>query len=290
MKSSDFLVHLARLASQPHCILGGHIAARLAMSAQAALQQGGSDDHEGDCVPTPWEDREKIEITPSGLAIVSMHGALYRGFDQFTAWIWDVCRFEFLENAIATVRSRPDVRAVLFDVDSPGGSVIGTQETAAQIAQLSSEKPTFAFTAGYCASAAYYLASQCGRIISTPSAYVGSVGTKIAFYDVTEMLTKAGIKLELVTGGRLKGMCEPGKPLTDEERAFLQADVDRLTDDFRAAVRSGRGKDIAEDDMQGQVFAGSVALGKNLVDALALTRADVLAEISAQLPQTVAVA
>jgi len=135
------------------------------------------------------------------------------------------------------------VQAVFLDMDSPGGTVNGTPELAALVADVSKAKYTYAFTDGQMCSAAYWIASQSDAVFATPSARVGSIGVLLPMLDESKAFEQAGIKDELFAAGKYKSVGVPGLLLTDEQRAWLQSDVDKIYADFKAAVLA-RGRRI----------------------------------------------
>jgi hypothetical protein len=128
----------------------------------------------------------------------------------------------------------PSVRTLLLDVDSPGGTVTGVPELAAQIAAF--PKPTLAFTSGEACSAAYWLASQADDFLATPSASVGSVGVYLALLDSSAALARSGLFVDVIKAGTYKAAGFPGTSLSEEQRALLQERVDMVHRMFMGAI------------------------------------------------------
>ena len=122
---------------------------------------------------------------------------------------------------------------------------------------------------------------------ATRSATLGCIGTYIALYDRTEQLKAAGIKLELFAAGAYKGMCLDGNPLTDPQRAFLQAVTDRSNQMFTEFVIERRGA-IAAETMQGQWFDGEQAVELGLADQIVAGLPAVLAALRPHIPAAAA--
>jgi signal peptide peptidase SppA len=121
----------------------------------------------------------------------------------------------------------PEVGAIVFDVDSPGGSVYGVHELAEKIySARSKEKPIIASVNGLAASAAYWLASAADEIVVTPSGEVGSIGVYAVHTDISKLEEKFGIKTTLVSAGKFKTEGNPHEPLTEEGTEAIQARVD----------------------------------------------------------------
>lgn len=228
----------------------------------AAVQASDGEDGGGDwCLP--WE--VPIYTVANGVGIVDITGPLAKGYDAITCWAWGMMSTDRLQAALSDLAARADVSVVILKFNSPGGMAQGTPETAAQIAALAQSKLTIAFTDTLCCSAAYWMACQCEIVTATVSANVGSIGTYLALYDYTEYLANEGIKLELFARGTYKALGIAGRPLTDEQRAFLEGEVDRTNARFLAAVRAAR-PGVTDDTMQGQWFDGEQALAAGLID------------------------
>lgn len=144
------------------------------------------------------------------------------------------------------VMSDPSVGAVVLDVDSPGGTVSGVPELAAEIYAARGTKPIVAVSNSIMASAAYYIASAADEISVTPSGEVGSIGIIAIHEDASGAYEQMGIRHTLVTAGKYKAEHSPYQPLTDDARASLQKSVDEYYDDFVSAVAKHRGTSPAE--------------------------------------------
>lgn len=207
---------------------------------------------------------EKLPVLPDGLTVILVWGTLGRGWSVEEQWWLNAVEVDELT---AAVTGTPKGSAVVLWFRSPGGISTGIPETAAALRQLGKSRALLAFTDDLCASAAYWLASQCASITATPTARVGSIGVYNAFYDFCEFLAKAGVKLELFKAGSMKGAGLPGNPLSDEEREHIQNGVDECYREFTRDVLRNRRLD--KETMQGQCFCGVNAKASNLVDGFA---------------------
>ena len=161
-----------------------------------------------------------------------------------------------------------EVKTILFHIDSPGGVVGGVEETARKIAGLN--KPTIAYTDGMMASAAYWLGASADRVISSPSADVGSVGVYMAIPDMSGLYQASGINMVVIKSSAtpLKAAGLEGTSLTDAQIANFQEQVDAIYSDFVSAIKVKR-KMVQADALQGQTMSGKVASTKGLVTGLA---------------------
>ncbi|MFA5077533.1 MAG: signal peptide peptidase SppA [Candidatus Micrarchaeia archaeon] len=177
---------------------------------------------------------------------------------------------EEIAKSIEELDSRDDVASVLLVVDSPGGSVVGSQEIYRAVKNL--DKPKVAYFRESAASGAYYISTGTDYIISEPSALTGSIGVIMTLADLSGLFEKIGYNMTDVISGESKDMGTPSRPLTQKERAILQSLVDEIFQDFRSVVVQNRGSRLNmqkfEEILDGRVVSGKQAKEIGLVDAL----------------------
>lgn len=174
-----------------------------------------------------------------GVAVIPIYGVLANHAGDLRssgATSVDEIRADF-RDALAN----EDVGSIVFDVDSPGGSVDGIEELAAEIRGARGRKPMAAVANVQMDSAAYYLGSQADEVVATPSGRVGSIGVLMAHRDVSKQADTRGEKTTLISAGKYKAEGNQYEPLSDEARAFAQTQVNEYYDMFVAAVAKGRG-------------------------------------------------
>jgi signal peptide peptidase SppA len=180
-----------------------------------------------------------------------------------------------IEKLTATFRQAlndPNVKAIVFDVDSPGGAVDGVPELADEIRAARGQKKIVAVANTMAASAAYWLASAADELIVTPSGAVGSIGVWGAHEDYSKALEQEGVKVTLISAGKYKVEGNPYEPLSEEARASLQADVDSFYSMFVNAVAKNRKvaqSAVADGYGQGRMVMASLALKQGMVDGVA---------------------
>lgn len=210
------------------------------------------------------------------VGIVPLRGVVGKALAPIDKMTGAVDLDEFLDE-LEEMEEDEEVEVILVDISSPGGTVTGVEEAAARLAR--SRKPTIAFTDTEAASAAYWIGSSADRFVATPSATVGSVGVYMAVPDLSEAYRQAGVEMQVIKAGKLKGAGIEGTKLSDEQRADLQAQVNELHADFKAQVRRKR-RLVKDEDMEGQVFSGKVAARKGLVTGLASSLRDLVQELN----------
>ncbi|HVL73327.1 MAG TPA: S49 family peptidase [Beijerinckiaceae bacterium] len=188
-----------------------------------------------------------------------------------------------LRARVAAAARNPDIGAIVLDVDSPGGIVNGTAETAAAVREAAAQKPVVAVANGLMASAAYWLASGATEIVLAPNAEVGSIGILAAHQSYAKLHERLGVETTVVSAGRYKAEATPFAPLSDEAKAALQARADAAYETFAADVAAGRRASVSKVKTgygEGRVLEGARALAAGLADRIA-TLDQVVAELLA---------
>jgi signal peptide peptidase SppA len=200
------------------------------------------------------------------VAVVSIEGVIDKRVSMMDLDCYGGCDLADVDNALNQAAD-PSIKSVLLYVNTPGGSVTGTPETAARLAELAKMKPVEAYVDVMACSAGYYIASQATRIVATPSAIIGSIGVYMAILDMSRALEMSGIREHVIKAGKWKDTGSPYRALTDEEHERLQAGVTRMHAQFKAAVKSKRPK-VQDSTMEGQWMDGTEADELYLVDEL----------------------
>jgi protease IV len=176
-----------------------------------------------------------------------------------------------ISRLIRQARLDPDVRAVVLRVDSPGGSVLASEQIYRELLALrAAGKPLIVSMSGYAASGAYYISAPADEIWASPATLTGSIGIFVVIPTFDRTLGKIGVSVDGVGTTALSGELRLDRPLGAEVRAFVQSQIARGYDDFLERVSSGRGKTRAQVDAiaQGRVWAGRDALRIGLIDQL----------------------
>jgi protease-4 len=184
---------------------------------------------------------------------------------------------------IQQIEQNDRIRAVVLDVDSPGGSAPGSNYLYLAVRSLVRRKPVVAFIRGLGASGAYMFSCPASRIVAIPSAIVGSIGVISMHPLLYEALDKLGVQMNVTKSDRLKDMGSMFRAPTDEEKRKEQELVDDLYEQFVEAVAAGRGMEPAKvrEVATGEIFTARRGKELGLVDELGdLDRAiDLAAEL-----------
>lgn len=214
-----------------------------------------------------------LTVSEDGTATLKLHGPVYKGLDWKLLYSWygsyadsiKIIDSDLVREEIQVALNDDSIKAVIVDVNSPGGMVVGTPELGDALQELKSKKPTISIVDTMAASAGMWIAAATGYIVASPSSRVGSVGVYLAFMDDSEYLKNLGLKLECIKSGRLKaiGLGE----LSDEQREFLQTGVNKMHIDFKNFVQSALNRKIDDELMQGQAIPAKDAVN-SFVDEL----------------------
>ncbi len=207
--------------------------------------------------------RKPMSIDREGIATIQVLGPLGQGLSKLEK----TCGCTDFADIQQEFRDAIDkgARGILLDINSPGGTVSGTPETADLIA--GKPVPVVAYAGELMASAAYYLGAGADAIVGSKSSLVGSIGVYIPWMDYSARLAEMGYKPDPIinAGGDLKALGFGGK-LTDPQREHLQQMVDQDFAAFKDHVRAFRS--VPDSAMRGQVQKGSDALGSALIDQI----------------------
>src|SRR6184192_1672561 len=172
---------------------------------------------------------------------------------------------------IRAARLDKDVKALVLRVDSPGGSVLASEQIYRELLALrAAGKPVVVSMSGYAASGGYYISAPADEIWASPATLTGSIGIFAIIPTVDRTLGKVGVSVDGVGTTPLSGQLRIDRPLGEEARALLQSQINRGYDEFLARVASGRNKTHEQVDAiaQGRVWAGTDAHRLGLVDQL----------------------
>lgn len=202
------------------------------------------------------------------VAVIPIYGIIHpKGF--IGSELFGIYSLENLSMALSMAINDDSITKIFLDFHSPGGSVYGVTEAAAQIREARKLKPVIATTSTIMASAAYWLASQATQIHATKSAEVGSIGVYTTHEDISAALEKEGAKITIISAGENKTLGTPYEPLTEVARAEMQEKVDQYYSMFINDVALGRGIELEKvlaDFGQGKTFLGDESKKRKMVD------------------------
>lgn len=168
------------------------------------------------------------------------------------------------------LRKNKDVKAVVFRINSPGGSGYMSEQIWKEVVELKKEKPVVVSMGDVAASGGYYIACAADWIIAQPTTITGSIGVFGNFPNFEGLYGKIGLTTDVVKTNTFADFGDVSRAMRADEKALLQGYVERFYDVFLTRCADGRGKTKAEIDSigQGRVWTGEQALEIGLVDEL----------------------
>ncbi len=202
-------------------------------------------------------------------AVINIHGVLMKDPPNWLAWFGiESTDYNQIRKQLTEAVGNTNIQSIMLHVNSPGGTVAGTSETAEAIEAANNAKPVTAYIEDLGASAAYLLASQAKEITANINAEVGSIGTYTVYDDYSKAAEIAGVKIVVIRSGEHKGMGVIGAPITEEQIAAVQDVVNGMAANFKLAVSKGRkiSAEAIEKLADGRVWLAAEAKKLGLID------------------------
>ena len=191
------------------------------------------------------------------VAVIPVTGPLFRYANIFTS-ISGASSYELIARDFTAALENPAVKAILLDIDSPGGEVNGVSELASMIFEARGKKPIIAYASGDACSGAYWIASAADEIVVSETSSLGSIGV-VGIYSGKDKLTN---EIEIVSSQSPHKRLDP---TSDDGKAKLQSRIDAMAEVFIGNVARNRG--ITPDQVKNNFGKGDVFIGKNAVTA-----------------------
>lgn len=203
--------------------------------------------------------------TPSGphTALVEVRGEIAPDQDA---------NAEHLVSALKSAFEDANSKAIVLRINSPGGSPVQAGIVNDEIKRLKAKhkKPVYAVVEEVCASGAYYIAVAADEIFVDKASLVGSIGVLMDGFGFAGTMDKLGIERRLLTAGENKGILDPFSPQNDKHKAYAQAMIDQIHQQFIKVVKDGRGQRLKEvpETFSGLFWNGEEAVRQGLVDKI----------------------
>ena len=234
------------------------------------LFKAGGGDYSQEEVQARISRKQEREIAQSGgdIGIIPVNGVIAQKINGDVSGDGGTST-ERIGAAFRAMLQDNKIKAILFDMDSPGGAVSGTPELAAEIFNSRGVKPIIAQVNSLAASAAYWIASQADEVVVSPSGRAGSIGVYAMHEDISKFLEAKGVKPTLISAGKYKVEGNEFEPLSDEARANIQ---DRVNESYRMfvdGVAQGRGvstKKVLDKFGEGRMFGAQALVERGMAD------------------------
>jgi protease-4 len=200
------------------------------------------------------------------VAVIRVSGVLISG--RSNAFDTGLAASDNIVDQINQAKQDASVKAILLMVNSPGGSVVGSD--LIYRALKNAGKPIVVMMGETAASGGYYISMASQWIVANPNSLTGSIGVISEFPNASGLLQKVGVDFVVVTSGPRKDIGSPYREMTESERAYWQAIIDETYQGFVAIVAEGRHQTAEEIKplADGGVYTGRQALQLGLVDQL----------------------
>jgi protease-4 len=201
------------------------------------------------------------------VAVISLTGPIQSGSSGFL-FGGSVITPESVRSQLERAKNDIGVKAIVLQVESPGGSAAASQEILNELELV--KKPIVVSMGDVVASGGYYISAKADKIVALPSTLTGSIGVISEIPNLKGLFDKLGIDVEVFTGGKHKDMYAGLRELTPEEKVIMQEITDQIYDQFVQVVAEGR--NLSEDKVRelatGQLYTGVQAKELGLVDEL----------------------
>src|SRR3954470_19396172 len=213
-----------------------------------------------------------VAVVGAGLAFTGNRGAITGGPGGGIARvnIEGLIRASRPRSEALTRLAESNAKAVIVHINSPGGTVAGSEQLYDALAKVKAKKPMVVVVDGLAASGGYVAAMASDQIVASQSSIVGSIGIIFQYPNVTELLKTVGVQVETIKSSPLKAAPSGLEPTSPEARAAVEALIADSYDWFKALVRDRRhlDADLLQKVSDGRVFTGRQAIGLKLIDAL----------------------
>ncbi|MCA9356923.1 signal peptide peptidase SppA [Candidatus Nomurabacteria bacterium] len=208
----------------------------------------------------------KISDGECNIAVIPVEGAIlpFYGFGDFDLVITP----ETVESFMYDAEKDSSIEAVLFEVNSPGGTPVASARIADRF--RNSPLPVVGLVGDMAASGGYMVASAADYLIASPMSNIGSIGVTMSYVEESEKNKEEGLTYVQLTTGKFKDSGTPNRPITEEEREMFMADLQIVHNEFVNLVSRYRNLDVEKVKAlaDGSTMPGARALENGLIDAL----------------------
>ncbi|MFQ6105909.1 MAG: signal peptide peptidase SppA, partial [Candidatus Hydrothermarchaeaceae archaeon] len=176
------------------------------------------------------------------VAVINVHGEIFVE-DTGGLLFEEVVTPRDFKKALKKAEDDASVKAIVLEINSPGGSIVASEEIADAIKGAS--KPTVAWLSEIATSGGYYIASACDYIVADRATITGSIGVISMSPEFSRLLDKIGVNVTVIKGGKYKDFSTGYRPITEEERQMIQDVVSEIYEQFIKEVATNR--NLSED-------------------------------------------
>ncbi len=208
----------------------------------------------------------KMELKLGNVAFIKINGPITTEGEDFlnsnTIGSADVVKF------IEDADENPEIKAILVEINSPGGSAVASAEIVSALKKTNKTKVVFIREIG--TSGAYWIATASDKIVAHPLSVTGSIGVLGSYLEFSKLLERYNITYERLVAGKYKDIGSPLKELSEEEKKILQEAIDSIHEYFLYDVAKNRNlsADVVNEISTGRIYLGMDAKKLGLIDVL----------------------
>jgi len=208
-----------------------------------------------------------VSSLSGNVALISINGIILADEDSASLFETVASSSDIVE-LIEKAGSNPNIRAILLEINSPGGSAVASEEIAYAIGKTN--KTTVAWIREIGTSGAYWVASSADHIVANRVSITGSIGVIASYLEFPGLLDKYNITYQRLVAGKYKDIGSPLKEMTQEEKTIFQQDLDEIRDYFVEEIAKNRDMNKKDVDRlaNGLFYLGAQAKEMGLVDEL----------------------
>lgn len=205
------------------------------------------------------------------IALVYGSGAIKRGspgYDPLSQG--ESMGSDEVARALRAARSDKKVKAIVFRVDSPGGSAVASEVIRREVVRAREDRPVVVSMGNVAGSGGYWISANANRIVAQPGTITGSIGVVSGKFATSEAWSRVGISFGQLTFGENASFFSPQAPFTDSERERHEISLDQIYDRFVSLVAEGRDLEAnhVREIAKGRIWSGAQAAENGLVDEL----------------------
>jgi len=205
----------------------------------------------------------------NGIAEISINGPLMKRVPWVLSFLFGIQSMEIIGNVFNAALNDKDIDAIFLDIDSPGGSVDGTQALADIVYNGRGKKPILAFANGTMASAAYWIGSGADTIVLADStSRIGSIGTVGVHFQYAEQAKQKGIQIHVFHSGQYKRIGNVFEKLTKKDIEYIDGQFEYLHNIFISGVEKNIGRTLSSDAREARIYIGKQAVDAGLAHGI----------------------
>jgi len=206
-------------------------------------------------------------VSDPTIAIIHASGMIVTGRSTESLFGSSIVGADSLVAAFEQVRTNDRIKAVIFRIDSPGGSAVASELIYQAVRKCARVKPVIVSVSSMAASGGYYIAVGAETIIADPTAIVGSIGVVSGKLAISGLMEWAGVTRHEITRGKMAGLMM-SRPWTKGELATIRTMSEKVYDQFVDRVATSRGKRVKSIHkvIQGRIFTARQAVANGMID------------------------